>query len=131
MDKTLKISKPWVNVIRYFGRGLLIVWAGFWVYFAFASALSETYPNPDTNALGWVIVITGTLLLAGGAIIPWIWERLGGFILFGIGLFLLVFFLISARFQLNIWMLSVILPAFLSGTLSLICGYMERKLKSA
>ncbi len=127
MDKTLMTSRLWVKVVRYFGRALLILWAGFWIYFAFASALSEVYADPDTNALGWVIVITGTLLLVGGAIIPWIWERLGGFVLLGIGTFLFVFFLISARFHFNIWMLLLILPAFVSGTLSLVCGYVDRK----
>lgn len=117
----------WVNIIRYFGRALLIVWAGFWIYFAFASALSEVYADPGTNALGWLIVIVGTLLLAGGAVVPWIWERLGGFILLGIGLFLMVFFLVSSGFKVNVWMFLVFLPAFVSGTLSLICGYADRK----
>ena len=121
----------WVNIMRYFGRGLLIAWAGLWIYFAIASALSEVSADPKVNALGWLVVIVGTLLLTGGAVIPWIWERLAGFILLGIGLFLLAFFLISSGFRLNAWMFLVILPVFISGGLSLVCGYMDRKLKPA
>ncbi|NLI98268.1 hypothetical protein GX441_06370 [bacterium] len=131
MDKSLMASRTWVKIIRYLGRGLLILWAGFWAYFAFASALSEAYPDPGTNALGWVIVIVGTLLLVGGAIVPWIWERLGGFILLGIGLFLMVFFLVSSGFKINLWMLLVFLPAFLTGGISLVCWFADRKFKPA
>jgi hypothetical protein len=129
--ETKLTSTWWVNLMRYFGRSLLILWAGFWIFFAVASALSETSPDPNANALGWVVVIIGTLLLAAGAVIPWIWERLGGFVLLGIGLLLLVFFFFVSRFQLNAWMLLIILPAFIGGGLSVTCWYLGRGQKLA
>jgi hypothetical protein len=123
MDK-VKVKSPWwVNLMRYFGRGLIIIWAGFWIFFAVASALSETSPN----ALGWLVVIVGSLLLLAGAVIPWIWERLGGLILLAEGVFFLVFFLIVAAGDLNWAMISIILVPFIVGGLSLACWYFTRK----
>jgi len=129
MDK-VKVKSPWwVNLMRYFGRSLLIVWAGFWIFFAVASALSEISPDPKANVLGWLVVIVGSLLLLAGAIIPWIWERLGGFILLAEGVFFLVFFLIVATGDLNWAMILIILVPFIAGGLSLTCWYLTRKLR--
>ncbi|MBD3285871.1 hypothetical protein GF359_05290 [candidate division WOR-3 bacterium] len=123
-----KVKSPWwVNLMRYFARGLMILWAGFWIFFAVASAISETSPDPNANALGWMVVIIGTILLAAGAIIPWIWERIAGYLLITEGVFFLVFFLIVASGDVNLAMFLIILPAFISGGLSLTCWYLTHK----
>ncbi|MBN2379575.1 hypothetical protein JXM67_07215 [candidate division WOR-3 bacterium] len=123
-----KVTSPWwVNLMRYFARGLLILWAGFWIFFAVASALSETSPDPKANVLGWIVVIAGTILLAAGAVIPWIWELIGGYLLFAEGVFFFVFFLVVSSGDTNPAVILIIMPAFIGGGLSLACWYLTHK----
>jgi len=130
-----KVTSPsspwWVKLMRYFARGLLIVWAGFWIFFAVASALSETSPDPNANALGWMIVILGTMLLSAGAVIPWFAERVAGYLLLAEAVFFLVFFLIVASGDVNLAMFLIILPPLIGGGLSLTCWYLTHKQSKA
>ncbi len=114
--------------MRYSGRGVVIVWAGFWVFFMVASALSETSPDPKANALGWVVVIVGTILLTAGAVIPWIWEGVGAFVLLGEAAAFFVFFMIISQGRMGAVVLLVFcLPPLVGGGLSLASWLVARK----
>ncbi len=117
----------WVKLMRYFGRGVVIVWAAFWLFFIWASVLTELSAGSESLGGVWVLV-GGTLILLAGAIIPWIWEGVGSFLLLGEGVFLIVFFVLVSRGGITIpVLLGVGLPPLVGGGLSLTSWLVTRK----
>jgi hypothetical protein len=70
---SIAVKKPWMV---YGARALVLLWAGFWVFFFVASVMVEpTYPR---------VIVVGSLVLllfAILALIPWRWEAAGGLLL--------------------------------------------------
>lgn len=62
------------------GRALALLWAGFWIFFFAAESWASH--TPVLIALLWVGVGLLFLLLA---LLPWRWERTGGFLLVAVG----------------------------------------------
>lgn len=117
----------WVKLMRYFGLGVVIVWAAFWLFFIWASVLTELSAGSESLGGVWVLV-GGTLILLAGAIIPWIWEGVGAFLLLGEAVFLAVFFMIASRGDIGVPVLFALsLPPFIGGGLSLTSWLVTRK----
>jgi hypothetical protein len=68
-----------VRLIRNAARALVVIWAGFWVFFA-GSHLFEIGPEP-VQWDGVAAVIGFILFFSASAVIPWKWELLGGALL--------------------------------------------------
>ena len=65
----------------WIGRGLLLLWAGFWLWFNLASGISEM-PVHGWGALAGHLVTAG--VMTGFGVLAWLYPRVGG-----LGLFLL------------------------------------------
>ena len=79
------------------GRALALLWAGFWIFFFVAE--SWVWRTPVLVALPWMGVGLLFLLVA---LLPWRWERTGGFLLVGIGLVAGVAYAICSPARLSV-----------------------------
>src|ERR1051326_5754044 len=59
-------------------RALLLLWAGFWLWFNIASAIGEH------DGLKWHLGLAGILI--GLAAIGWFWARVGGVLMITVGM---------------------------------------------
>ncbi|TET22117.1 MAG: hypothetical protein E3J71_06940 [Candidatus Stahlbacteria bacterium] len=127
MPRVKKKLPWWVSFMRYFGRGVVIVWAAFWLFFIWASVLTELSAGSESLGGVWVLV-GGTLILLAGAIIPWIWEGVGAFVLLGEAAAFFVFFMIISQGRMGAVVLLVFcLPPLVGGGLSLASWLVARK----
>ncbi|TKJ43342.1 hypothetical protein CEE36_04740 [candidate division TA06 bacterium B3_TA06] len=88
MSRIKKKLPWWVKLLRYFGRSVVILWAILLLLFAAMEALEAS------NVL--VFIIPAVIIIAS-AVIPWIWEGVGSFIVLGEGLLILVLFTIISN----------------------------------
>jgi hypothetical protein len=125
MTRIKKQLPWWVKLMRYLGRGLVILWAVAVLTFVVLSVMSEVMVG---QTAGVPVLIVAVLLLVGGAVIPWLWEGVGAFLLLGEAVFLLVFFLIVSKGEIHIAVLAALcLPPLIGGGLSLACWLLARK----
>lgn len=79
---------PAIRWRDYAGRGLLLVWASFWLWFSASVVISEgALPWPAAAFMGAVIMLTAA---------AWIWPRAGGLLLLGGAIF-------AGGFFVNFW----------------------------
>jgi len=71
--------------LRITGRIILIIWAGFWVFFAVATILSEPF-----SAVGLLSCIFFSLMFVISALIPLKWESVGTYLLIIEGVIFLI-----------------------------------------
>lgn len=125
MPRVKKKPPWWVKLMRYFGRGLVILWALAVLTFVALSVISEVMVG---QTAGVPVLIVAVILLVGGAVIPWIWEGVGAFLLLGEAVFLAVFFMIASRGDIGVPVLFALsLPPFIGGGLSLASWLVARK----
>jgi|GEM_PF-3290326 len=125
MARVKKQLPWWVKLMRYFGRGLVILWALAVLTFVALSVISEVMVG---QTAGVPVLIVAVILLVGGAVIPWIWEGVGAFLLLGKAVFLAVFFMIASRGDIGVPVLFALsLPPFIGGGLSLASWLVARK----
>lgn len=106
--------------MRYIARALVLTWAGWWVFFAVASLLSEGFSTEG------VLIVTGfSLILLAGAVIPWRWEAIGGAVLVLEGILVSVGYpVMTMHSNLPLWvmvstLLALALPPLVAGSLFL------------
>ncbi|MBU1023311.1 hypothetical protein KKB99_03390, partial [bacterium] len=63
----------WQNYVARIISGL---WAGFWIFFALADIVSDTF-----SVTGLMIVCGFVIVFLTSALIPWRWEMAGGILL--------------------------------------------------
>ncbi|GEM_PF-673797 len=111
-----------------FTRGIawlmLIVWAGWWIFYGVASGIGETAELGMTGPVMYLIMPVVILVLLW---ICWRWELIGGILLIAAALVFgyLVFDIAgSGQHPLlqNLIFLTMILPAIFSGVLLILCG---------
>lgn len=125
MAKVKKKLPWWVKLMRYFGRSVVILWAVAVLLFVGLTVIGEVM---EGHTAGIPVLIVAFVLLVSGAVIPWVWEGVGAFLLLGEALFLLVFFMIVSWDEgLFSGPIIASLPPFVGGGLSLACWLIARK----
>lgn len=119
MPRVKKKLPWWVSFMRYFGRSVVILWAILLLLFAAIEALEAS------NVL--VFIIPAVIIIAS-AVIPWIWEGVGAFVLLGEAAAFFVFFMIISQGRMGAVVLLVFcLPPLVGGGLSLASWLVARK----
>jgi hypothetical protein len=110
----------WGRWMRHIGRGLALLWAGWWCFFGLASGLSE-----GLTAAGVLVhtAVPGLVFLVS-AFVPWRWEALGAVLLLVEGIVVLIAYpvMVSGRFPLSTIVfvsLTMALPPLVAGVLLL------------
>lgn len=125
MTKVEKKLPWWVKLMRYFGRGLVILWAAAVLLFVGLTVIGEIM---EGQTAGIPMLVVTFVLLVGGAVVPWIAEGVGAFVLLGEAVFSLVFFLIVSRGDVHLAVLAALcLPPLVGGGLSLASWLITRK----
>ena len=111
---------------KILARIIIILWAGFWVFFAVATILGEPY-----SGVGLLACVFFSLLFIISALVPFRWERAGAYLLITLGVvFLIAYPLRMAKRMPLLTVLFVILtlatPPIISGILLL--TYKRRKM---
>lgn len=105
------------NTLRNVARGIALVWAGWWIFFAIAS----TFSPPRVSQFPFVCLLM-VLLFVCSALLPWRRQREGGMLLLveGIALCIVNFtFLHNPPATRLFLLLTLALPPLLAGTLFL------------
>jgi hypothetical protein len=109
---------------RYIGLSLILLWAGFWIFFAVASLLTEPFSR---TAL--FNVISFSVILSTSIAIVWRWETIGGIVLVLESLFIFIAYPIRFNYMPLSTVLFVLvtmaLPPLITGSLSLVNRYMS------
>lgn len=84
MTRIKKQLPWWVKLMRYLGRGLVVLWAVGVLTFVVLSVMSEVMVG---QTAGVPVLIAAVILLVSGAVIPWLWEGVGAFVLLGEAVF--------------------------------------------
>lgn len=108
----------WVKLMRYFGRSVIILWVVVGLLFSLMELIESSFAP--------IFFIPAVLFLAA-AILPWIWEAVGSFLALGLGLAILILFLIVTKWKPNIYMLALSLPGLIGGGSSLASWLVARK----
>jgi len=98
----------WRRVAVWCCRGVLVVWAAFWTWFALAGALSPGHGWGEV----WIVALPAIALGA----IAWRWPVVGGVLLIGAGVFSAWFFDHTAA------RLMLALPVVVVGTVLLLAS---------
>lgn len=110
---------------RYLGLSLVLLWAGFWMFFAVASLSAEPF-----SRLALLNVVSFSVILLASIAILWRWETIGGIILILESLF--IFIAYPIRFDhmplstVLLVLATMALPPLITGSLSLVNRYMSR-----
>lgn len=105
-------SPPSRRRLRIIARAVLLLWVGFWLFFAVASRVGEGISGEGMTTL----VMRGGVLLVLAAI-AWFAPRVGGWLLLASGLLLCTGVLPFARHALVGVRLVLGVPPILAGTL--------------
>jgi hypothetical protein len=108
---------------RSTARMLALIWACGWVFFAVLGVGDQGFSRQ-----GVLILIFCFLVFLGSAVIPRLWERIGGIILLIEGLIILVGYLFFLRdrypiFAIIIVVLALAMPPLVAGFLFLAAGW--------
>jgi hypothetical protein len=119
MSTKALVQYKWLHIT---GRIFLIIWAGFWLFFAIASSIGE-------HSIGDILVVSVLILIP--CVIAWFWEQVGGILLIAIGVIILFgYFIFMTSFPIPSRMLNDLLLSFCpltSGILFTIRGVKMRK----
>src|SRR5262245_53435174 len=88
-DEAMKAAvkeSAWARALRWLVRGLMLAWAGFWVWFVIAVSVGEPPPPPWWIPAAWLSSLTALVLLG--------WKRptLGGLAFLGAGGWAAIYF---------------------------------------
>jgi hypothetical protein len=102
---------------------ILIIWAGFWIFFNIASGIGEI---GELGPMALITHLTMPLVILVLLFICWRWELWGGLLLILATLFAFYFFHIGDQnrdpVQQLMMVSSLILPSLLTGMLLILCG---------
>lgn len=119
MTPAKKNLPGWIKALRNVTMITVLVWAGFWFIFTIVSMLG-TSGNGLMTTGGLAASAVALVLLAAGAVIPWVFRLTGAILLIGEGVFLFTFFAILSRNNPNVLVLLLIsLPPLVGGGLHL------------
>jgi len=110
-------------VARTIAWVILVVWAGFWIFFNLASGMAEVDELGIMGLLMHLIMPVALVLIMW---VSWRWEIWGGVLLVLAGILSVVFFNVTrssadAISALTLFVL-LVLPALLIGMLLILCG---------
>ncbi len=109
------------KILHIIGRILLIIWGGFWLFFAVASSIGE-------HSIGDIVVVSILILIP--CIIAWIWEQVGGILLIAIGIIIMFgYFIFMTSFPIPARLLNDLLLSFCPLTAGILFTIRGVKLK--
>ncbi len=100
MTGVRKTTDRVAKLMRYIARGVALIWAGCWSFFAVGQIFDPIAPisippRTSEDLIGLLMVASVVLLLCGGAAIPWRWEAIGGVVLMLEGLLAFIWALVQ------------------------------------
>src|SRR4030042_2857473 len=110
-----------MKAMRLAARLILVVWAGFWIFFVVGSAIGggEKADAPSGESLKGILTVVGVIIVCSGAIyFAWRPSRVAGISSILIGILVTGAFLSISRPEFVLVVIA--LPPFLSGILFLI-----------
>ena len=113
------------NKLRWLARIIVVVWAGFWTFFAVASAMGPQ--GVSRSGTLWPVA-TALLIFVGTAVLAWRWETPAAILLLVEGLFVCSAYATGyyhARYVSQaVFVLSTLaLPPVVAALLLLVCGH--------
>jgi len=111
-----------VTATRWIARGLLLLWAAFWLFFNIASGIAEL-PGLGGEALTGHLITAGVVLITFLA--AWRWDLAGGLMLLVLAVAVFLLFRLYLARQLLV-LLTLALPMVIAGVLLLICWWHSR-----
>jgi hypothetical protein len=123
MNGKVKPGRTGTVVVRWIARGILILWAAWWIFFSVASGIAEM-PDLGMMALLTHLMMPVEILLT--LYVAWRWELAGGILLLAEVIFAWYFFNLHEPRQLFV-ALALALPAALTGVLFIACWFSWRR----
>ncbi|MCB9358184.1 MAG: hypothetical protein H6505_06385 [Calditrichaeota bacterium] len=121
MSASASAARPaWLRTVA---RTILGIWIVFWTYFLGANLLDNLRTtSASEQAKGYLAILTGLVLIWGLGVLAWRKERVGASLLVGLGLALLIGYLLSppTRMVAN----DVVSTALLLGGVPFLAGFL-------
>jgi hypothetical protein len=123
MDAKVMAGRTRTIVVRWIARGILLAWAGWWIFFSIASGIAEM-PDLGMMALLAHLMVPAEILIT--LYVAWRWELVGGILLLLEVVFAWFFFDLHEPKALFV-ALALALPAALAGVLLIACWFSWRR----
>lgn len=110
------------KILLWVARGIIIVWAAFWVFFNVASGISEI------TEVGWMALVMHllmTVVTLAVLTVCWFWPLVGGIVAMAMGVFTYFFFHVAR--QGAFMFLLMVLPLLLGGILHIVYWFIRRR----